>query len=115
PLVASAPLVVGGATADVSPFFDRPELLRDLIVYWQRHPSLSYLFRPSALVGPGGPAPRVDEGRADALGELAIALERLTGAGHPPWGPDRVLRHLLADASGDGRRTELDTERLFDP
>jgi uncharacterized protein (DUF2126 family) len=26
-----------------------------------------------------------------------------------------VLRHLLADAGGDGRRTELDTERLFDP
>jgi uncharacterized protein (DUF2126 family)/transglutaminase-like putative cysteine protease len=115
PLPATALLVVGGTTADVSPFFDRPELLRALIVYWQRHPSLSYLFRPSALVGPGGPAPRADESRVDALGELAIALERLAGGDRPPWWPDRVLRHLLADASGDCRRTELDTERLFDP
>jgi uncharacterized protein (DUF2126 family)/transglutaminase-like putative cysteine protease len=115
PLAVTAPLVVGGTTADVSPLFDRPELLRALIVYWQRHPSLSYLFRPSALVGPGGPAPRVDEGRAGALGDLAIALERLAGDDRPPWWPDRVLRHLLADASGDGRRTELDGERLFHP
>jgi len=115
PVGARAPLVLGGTTPEASPFLRRPAILRALIVHWQRHPSLSYLFA-NGLVGPGGPAPRADEGRAAALADLAIALERIPGGeAYPPWLPDRVLRHVLADASGDGRRTELCVERLYDP
>ncbi len=48
-------VVVGGATPPLSPFLRRPDLLSSLIVYWQRHPSLSFLFS-EALHRPGAKA-----------------------------------------------------------
>ncbi|MBS1212852.1 MAG: transglutaminase domain protein [Proteobacteria bacterium] len=106
---------LGGTTAASSPFFTRPELLRSLIAYWQQHPSLSYLFAGRSI-GPGGPAPRPDEGRDDALYELAIALERMPqGECSVPWVPDRLLRHLLADPAGDMRRAEIRVDQLYPP
>ncbi|MFO1417128.1 MAG: transglutaminase family protein [Methylotetracoccus sp.] len=110
-----AEIVLGGSRPSGSPFLDRPELLRALIGYWQRHPSLSYLFS-GRLLGPDGPAPRPDEGRDDALYELGIALDRIPrGTGVSPWVPDRLLRHLLADPNGNMRRAEIRMDLLYAP
>jgi len=110
-----AELTLGGENPGNSPFLHRPELLRDLIVFWQRHPSLSYLFA-GRLVGPDGPAPRPDEGRDDALYELGLALERVpSGENLMPWVPDRLLRHLLADPAGNMKRAEIRMDLLYAP
>jgi len=115
PVGAGASVVLGGTTPEESPLLSRPEILRALVTHWQRHPSLSYFFA-TRFVGPGGHAPRPDEGRDDALYELRIALERVPwGEGALPWLPDRLLRHLLADPAGDIRRAELRMDQLFDP
>jgi len=115
PVGAGTGVVLGGTTPDESPLHRRPEILRALVTCWQRHPSLSYFFA-TRFVGPGGRAPRPDEGRDDALFELALALERMPrGENALPWIPDRLLRHLLADPAGDLRRAEIRTDALFDP
>ncbi len=108
-------LTLGGVRPVDSPFLKRPEILRALIAYWQCHPSLSYFFAGRAI-GPSGVAPRPDEGRDEALYELSLALQRLpSGESASPWQTDRVLRHLLADPSGDLKRAEIRVDQLYAP
>lgn len=108
-------LCLGGLRPEYSPFLRRPELLASLIAYFQRHPSLSYLFA-GRMIGPSGPAPRPDEGRDAALYELSIALSQVPkGEITALWQGDRMLRHLLSDPAGQIRHAEIRMDQLYAP
>lgn len=108
-------ITLGGPSAGTSPFFRQHRLLPRLIRYFNRHPSLSFLFSHDSIGG-SGQSVRPDERGNDAFRELGLALALLDRNESPTpeilW---RSLAPFLTDPSGNSHRAELNIEKLWNP
>jgi uncharacterized protein (DUF2126 family) len=106
-------LLFGGPSLDEHPLFTRPKWVASMLRYWQRHPSLAYLFS-GQYVGPSSQAPRPDESAA-ALYDLELAygfLESLPAGDHR-YLISETLRHLHSDAGGNTHRSETSFDKFW--
>jgi uncharacterized protein (DUF2126 family) len=107
-------LLFGGPSLEENAFFRNPRWVTSILRYWQRHPSLSYLFT-GAYVGPSSQAPRPDESSGE-LYDLEMAYRFLESL--PPGEDHRVLisdtlRHLHIDRSGNTHRSEASFDKFW--
>ncbi|MCC6151768.1 MAG: transglutaminase family protein [Planctomycetes bacterium] len=108
-------LTLGGPSPEQSPFFLHPQVLPQLIRYFNRHPSLSYLFAVDA-VGSSSQSPRADEGVRESFEELQTALELVSRIVRPsPETLWRALAPFMADRTGNSHRAEINMEKLWNP
>lgn len=108
-------ITLGGTTPRESPLLRNPELLESMLRFWVNHPALSYLFS-STFVGMTSQAPRVDEGKPDAIYNLEIAFRELSKQNDPPfWMVDRIFRNILTDITGNTHRAEFCIDKLYSP
>ena len=108
-------VLFGGITIEENPFFSRPSWLASILRYWQRHPSLSYLFT-GAYVGPSAQAPRPDESGQRLL-DLELAYRQLEKLlpGDQRDAISEVVRHLHTDSSGNPHRSETSFDKFWSP
>jgi len=108
-------LLFGGPSVEENPFFTRPGWLASICRYWQRHPSLAYLFT-GCYVGASSQAPRPDESARD-LHDLEMALTFLESlpAGDHRFLIAETLRHLQTDVTGNAHRSEISLDKFWNP
>lgn len=106
-------LLFGGPGLDENSLFKHPAWVTSILRYWQRHPSLSYLFT-GQYVGASSQAPRPDESSRE-LYDLEMAYRFLEEL---PPGDNRyliseTLRHLHTDGSGNTHRSETSFDKFW--
>jgi uncharacterized protein (DUF2126 family) len=107
-------ILFGGPDLEENPFFRHPGWITSILRYWQRHPSLAYLFT-SEYVGPSSQAPRPDESSRE-LYDLEMAyrfLEKLKPGRDQRHLISETLRHLHTDASGNAHRSEISFDKFW--
>jgi len=106
-------LLWGGPSIETNPFFSRPAWLASILRYWQKHPSLSYLFT-GCYVGASSQAPRADESARD-LYDLEMALRFLESLepGDHRLLISETLRHLQTDVTGNSHRSEVSLDKFW--
>ncbi len=106
-------LLWGGPSVEENPFFHRPGWLASILRYWQRHPSLAYMFT-GCYVGASSQAPRADESARDRQDlEMAWTFLETLGAGDHRILISETLRHLQTDVTGNSHRSEVSLDKFW--